>query len=272
MSTSVVKELLTPGKKGNRMLQQLPTIELFDEPRLSKKQKRLLRKQQQTTQSPNAGLRLKKIYPLTQNQRKTFEAYDSENDLLLMGCAGTGKTFLSFYLSLEEVLEPNSPFKKIVVFRSVVPSREMGFLPGKAADKTKVYEAPYHGICAELFGRTDAYDVLKGRGLVQFESTSFIRGITLSDCIIIVDEFQNLNWMELKSVITRVGENCKIIYSGDVRQSDLYKNDKHDCLKFIKVVDEMNDFVKITFEVEDIVRSARVKSFIKAAYKLGFDA
>lgn len=249
------------------MLQPVPQIQIFDdETKLTKKQKRLLRKQQGIQ---NPGLRIKQINPLTANQRRTFEAYDSNKNLLLTGCAGTGKTFLSFYLSLEEILEDNSPYKKLFVFRSVVPTRDMGFLPGKTSDKTKAYEAPYYNICAELFGRGDAYDILKQKGIVQFESTSFIRGITLKDCVVIVDEVQNLTHHEIHSLITRVGDNCKIIFCGDIFQTDLNKKKEESGLSdFIKIFKAMNAFSFIEFQPEDICRSKLVKDYILTKLKL----
>lgn len=251
------------------MLQSVPTIELFDEPsRLTKKQKRLLRKQGQQI-TPNHGLRIKQVYPITANQRKTFEAYDSKNNLCLTGCAGTGKTFLSMYLSLEEILEGNSPYKKLIIFRSVVPSRDIGFLPGKAADKAAIYESPYQNVCAELFGRADAYEVLKHKKLIQFETTSFVRGLTLTDCVVIVDECQNMTAMELNSLITRVGENCKIIFSGDIFQTDLNKRKELSGLSdFMKIFQAMDEFTFIEFQPEDIVRSKLVKSYILTKMKL----
>lgn len=254
------------------MLQTIPAIHIFDEPtnkKLTKKERRQLRKQQNPM--PNAGLRLKEISPLTDNQRKTFEAYDSNKNLLLTGCPGTGKTFLSVYLSLEEILEDKGPYKKLVIYRSTVSTRDMGFLPGKASDKTKVYETPYHGICSELFGRSDAYDVLKNKGIIEFESTSFIRGITLSDCVVIVDEVQNMTHMEIHSLITRIGKNCKIIFSGDVKQDDL-KNKKHKELSglsdFIKIFEAMKSFAAIEFKPVDIVRGPLVKEYILTRMKL----
>lgn len=213
---------------------------------------------------------LRKIHPLTDNQENTFRAYDSGQNLMLHGVAGTGKTYISMYLALEEVLKPNSKYNKIVVIRSVVPSRDMGFLPGSAKEKAKVYEEPYKEICDDLFGRGDGYDILRMKGLVEFATTSFLRGVTFRDAIVIVDEFQNMNLAELDTVITRIGHNCKIIFCGDIRQSDFVKREERQgMLTFMKIIDRMNIFQKIEFEVADIVRSALVKNYIISKLEVG---
>jgi phosphate starvation-inducible protein PhoH len=249
-------------------MQTIPQIELFDEPvvRLSKKQKRLLRRQQPSIQQ---SLKIRHIEPLTKNQNRMFEAYYSPKNLLMTGCPGTGKTFLSLYLALDEILSEESSFKKIIIFRSAVEGRRIGFLPGKPKDKLAVYEAPYHGICADLFGKSDAYDTLKNRGLIQFESTSFLRGITINDSIIIVDEAQNLNMQELHTIMTRFGKGSKILFAGDVRQVDLEKRKETSGLyDFMKILNAMSSFVTIDFSVEDIVRDPLVKEYIIAKMKL----
>jgi phosphate starvation-inducible protein PhoH len=192
---------------------------------------------------------------------------------MLHGMAGTGKSFISLYLSLKEVIKTESIYKKVVIVRSVVPTRDMGFLPGNNKEKAKVYEAPYYAICTELFGRGDAYEILKSRGLVDFVSTSFIRGITLNDCIIVVDEIANLTLHELDSVITRVGKNCKIIFSGDFSQSDFTREQDRNGLKdFMKIIERMKSFEFIEFNENDIVRSAMVKEYILSKHRLGIAA
>jgi hypothetical protein len=216
---------------------------------------------------------LSEIKPLTENQRKAFVAYKEGMHLMMHGIAGTGKTFLSFYLSLNDLLKPDTEYNKIFVIRSVVPTRDMGFLPGSNKEKTKVYEAPYYSICSELFGRADAYEYLKTKGLIEFMSTSFIRGITLNDCIVIVDECQNMDWGELSSIITRIGNNCKILFCGDYRQSDFRnreKESKKDIVNFMKVLQNMDRFFSfVEFQSDDIVRSALVKNFIVTVDDLG---
>lgn len=213
---------------------------------------------------------LRQIHPMTVNQENAFKAYDAGQHLMLHGVAGTGKTYISMYLALEEILKPDSQYNRIVVIRSVVPSRDMGFLPGSAKEKAKVYEEPYKEICDELFGRGDGYDILRMKGLVEFATTSFLRGVTFRDAIVIVDEFQNMNLAELDTVITRIGHNCKIIFCGDIRQSDFVKREeKQGMLTFMKIIDRMNIFEKVEFQVADIVRSALVKNYIISKLEVG---
>lgn len=239
--------------------------------RLTRKQKRILQQQGKQYEEPSLKLnfKLKNIEPLTNNQRLTFEAYESGKNLLLHGIAGTGKSFIATYLALQTVLSDSSRYRKLVIVRSVVPTRDMGFLPGNNREKSKVYEAPYQAIFHELFDRGDAYEYLKNKNLVDFISTSFIRGITLNDCVIVVDEIANMTLHELDSVITRVGKNCKIIFCGDFRQSDFTReHEKNGLTDFMRILDRMKSFDYIDFNENDIVRSAMVKEYIIAKSRL----
>jgi phosphate starvation-inducible protein PhoH len=208
---------------------------------------------------------LKTISPLTDNQRKFFELYSSSQAILLHGLAGTGKSYIALYKALEEVLNKSTTFEKVVVVRSAVPSREIGFLPGDEKEKTEVYQLPYIEICEDLFNRHDAFQRLQEQKSINFMVTSFVRGITLDNSVIIVDECQNMTDMELNSIITRVGDRSKIIFCGDFRQTDLYKKtDISGLKKFMIIADMMPSFKVIEFEVEDIVRSDLVKEYILA--------
>lgn len=245
------------------------------EPRLTKRQKRILRQNGEqdlinkpTFSSPNFNL--KRVHPLTENQKKTFEAFQRGKHLMLHGMAGTGKTFLSMYLAISDLMSGTSDQEKIYVIRSVVPTRDMGFLPGSQKEKMKVYEAPYYAICNELFERGDAYDILKQKNAIEFMSTSFVRGTTLNNCYVVVDEINNMTFHELDSVITRIGKNCRVIFCGDFRQSDLTREQERNGLKeFMKVIDRLSDFEYIDFLEADIVRSKLVKEYIIARQKLG---
>jgi len=213
---------------------------------------------------------LKRITPMTDAQQDAFNAFEEHYNLVLCGSAGTGKTFISLYLALSELMRRDRSSKddpkKIMIVRSTVSSRDVGFLPGTLKEKMSVYEDPYRGIFAELFGRGDAFEILKTKGIVEFCSTSFLRGTTINDSYIILDEFQNCSSQELETVITRVGKNSKIFFCGDWSQNDLIRNkwDVSGLPFFMKIIEKMQEFDIIEFGIEDIVRSGIVKSFIIA--------
>lgn len=211
------------------------------------------------------NFKLKNISPLTGNQKLTFEAFDNGDHLMLHGIAGTGKTFLSLYLALNELLNHKQAQEKIYIVRSVVPTRDIGFLPGDQKEKSKVYEAPYQAICNELFGRGDAYEILKAKNIIEFMTTSFIRGTTLDNCYVIVDEFSNCNFQELDTIITRVGRNCRLIFCGDFRQSDLSREQERNGLRrFMHIIRDMKGISYVEFDRDDIVRSRFVREYILA--------
>lgn len=210
---------------------------------------------------------LKTFDPLTENQKKFFEAYKrGDYFVALHGVAGTGKTFCAMYKALEEVLDKSNPFNKIIVVRSAVQTREVGHLPGDINEKLDIYQQPYKQICETLFGRRDAWTRLEEQGYVEFISTSFIRGMSFDDAIIIVDEMQNMTFEEIDTVMTRVGYRSKIIWCGDYRQTDLNKrkSDVSGILKFFDIAMHMGAFTRIEFSVDDIVRSSLVRDYIVA--------
>ena len=204
--------------------------------------------------------------PLTRNQRKFYELYEEGHQaLMLHGAAGTGKTFIAVYKALEQMMDHKSSFEKVVIVRSVVPSREIGHLPGDEKEKTDVYLAPYKAICKDLFNTEQAYERLVEQKNIEFLITSFVRGITIDKAIIVVDECQNMNFQELSSIITRVGEGSRILFCGDFKQTDLNKKHDQSGLKdFVQIINRMPSFRNIEFDVEDIVRSNLVKEFIVA--------
>ncbi len=207
--------------------------------------------------------------PLTDNQRLFFDAYKrGDYFITLHGVPGSGKTFTAVYKALEEVMDRSNPFKKVVIVRSAVQGREIGHLPGDAAEKMNMYEQPYRQICETLFSRKDAWDRLAEQGYIEFISTSFLRGCTFDNAIVIIDECQNLSWPELSTAITRVGHMSKLILCGDYRQCDLVKKtDLSGLSKFLDIADMMSSHTRIEFTVEDIVRSSLVKDFIVAMLK-----
>lgn len=230
-------------------------------------------KSAQDVRTSNLNLTLQNIEPKTQNQIKTFRSYRKDNHLLLIGSAGTGKTFISIFLAMKEILESVSDYKKLIIIRNAQSAKEIGFLPGDEKKKLEVYEVAYRSIFSELFKRDDAYEILKQKGIVEFTSTSFLRGQTLDNCIVLVDEIQNQRYNELRTVITRLGDNSRLIMSGDSRQDDLTSvryNEVSGLPAIVSVIKRMSEIDIIEFTTEDIVRSGLVKSFIIAEQSIDF--
>ena len=216
------------------------------------------------------------IEPITPNQRTAFAHYNEGKNLFLYGAAGTGKTFITLYMALKQVLDPLTPYNKVVLVRSLVSTREIGFLPGDHEDKSALYQIPYKNMVKYMFELATDNDFemlwgnLKAQESVTFWSTSFIRGTTLDASIVIVDESQNLNFHELDSIITRVGEDTKIMFCGDAAQTDLVRtNEKNGILDFQKIISMMPEFAQVEFGIDDIVRSGLVKSYITSKHTLG---
>jgi len=211
-----------------------------------------------------------KVEPITSNQELVFKSFERGNHTILSGSAGTGKTFLALYLSLQEVLDRETEFDRLIIIRSIVPTRDIGFLPGTEDEKKEAYTAPYRIITNELFSHPESWDRLVQSKMVEFESTSFIRGTTFNNAIIVVDEMQNLSGHELDSVITRVGRNCRFVMCGDYYQTDFEKEkDKNGILKFMNIIDELTKFDIIEFDWKDIVRSDLVRDYIMTKERLG---
>ena len=219
---------------------------------------------------------LTEIKPLTDNQKLVFDAYENNKNLFLYGCAGTGKTFIAMYLALKEILSNKTAYEKLYVVRSLVPTREIGFLPGDHEDKAHLYQIPYQNMVKYMFKMPDdpafemLYDNLKAQETISFWSTSFLRGTTLDNAIVLVDECQNLNVHELDSIMTRVGNDSKIIFAGDIAQTDLVKtNEKNGILDFMKILEIMDEFANIEFNVNDIVRSGLIRNYIITKLQIG---
>ena len=219
---------------------------------------------------------LTEIKPLTDNQKLVFDAYENNKNLFLYGCAGTGKTFIAMYLALKEILSNKTAYEKLYVVRSLVPTREIGFLPGDHEDKAHLYQIPYQNMVKYMFKMPDdpafemLYDNLKAQETISFWSTSFLRGTTLDNAIVLVDECQNLNFHELDSIMTRVGNDSKIIFAGDIAQTDLVKtNEKNGILDFMKILEIMDEFANIEFDVNDIDRSGLIRYYIITKLQIG---
>ena len=216
------------------------------------------------------------IEPITDNQKVLFDSYAEDKNIIAYGSAGTGKTFITLYNAIKDVLDENTPYEKIYMVRSLVSTREIGFLPGDHEDKASLYQIPYKHMVKYMFQMSsDAdfemlYGNLKAQETIKFWSTSFLRGTTLDNAIIIVDEFQNLNFHELDSIITRVGQNSKIFFCGDASQTDLQKtNERNGIIDFMKIIRSMPSFDLIEFGIDDIVRSGLVKEYLIAKLEQG---
>ena len=216
------------------------------------------------------------IKSITDNQKLVFDSWKKGKNQFLFGAAGTGKTFISLFLALKDVLDLKKPYDKVVLVRSLIATREIGFLPGDEEDKAALYQVPYQNMVQFMFEMqneqqfNNLYDKLKGQGTLYFLSTSFLRGLTFDNTIIIVDECQNLNFHELDTIITRVGQDSKIIFCGDFDQTDLVKqNERNGLHDFLRILEEMEEFNCIEFTIGDIVRSGFVRSYLINKIKLG---
>ena len=216
------------------------------------------------------------IKPITDNQKIVFETWKQKKNQFLFGCAGTGKTFISLYLALQDVMNLQTKYDKVVLVRSLIPTREIGFLPGDEEDKAALYQVPYANMVQFMFQQPNEqafnmlYEKLKQQGSLYFLSTSFLRGLTFDNSIIIVDECQNLNFHELDTIITRVGQDSKIVFCGDFGQTDLQKtNEKNGLHDFLRILEEMEEFNCTEFTIGDIVRSGFVRSYLINKTKLG---
>jgi len=213
---------------------------------------------------------LKFVEPMTENQQKFFDSYDSDKQQLLLGYPGTGKTYIALYKALLDIQKGR--FKRVVIVRSAVATRDIGFLPGSEVEKASVYTLPYKKICSDLFGKDDAYEILEKHGVIRFMLTSYVRGLTLDNSVIIADEIQNFDAHSADSIISRYGKNCRTIFCGDVLQRDLTKPSEKNIEKFLKVLHDMPEwFDVIHFNMDDIVRSDLVKAYIKAKHSIFHD-
>ena len=219
---------------------------------------------------------LTNIKPVTDSQKVVFDSWKQGQNQFLYGCAGTGKTFISLYLALSEVLKNETPYDKVIMVRSLIPTREIGFLPGDEEDKSALYQVPYSNMMQFMFEQPNEqafsmlYDRIKQQGSFYFLSTSFLRGLTFDNSIIIVDECQNLNFHELDTIITRVGQDSKIVFCGDFSQSDLTKtNERNGLMDFLQILQEMEEFNCVEFNIGDIVRSGFVRNYLIQKTKLG---
>ena len=217
------------------------------------------------------------VEPLTPNQERIFKAWDEGKHLFIYGCAGTGKTFCALYKALYDSLKSTPAYERVYLVRSLVATREIGFLPGDHEDKSSLYQIPYKNMVKYMFemGNDNDFEMLygqlKAQESIKFWSTSFLRGVTLDNSVIIIDEMQNLNFHELDSIITRVGENSRIVFCGDAMQTDLVKDrEKNGIHDFMRILELMpDDFEMVEMGIDDICRSGLVRNYLLAKHASG---
>ena len=210
-------------------------------------------------------LQVRHITAMTWAQTDMIEGYARGANLIAEGSAGTGKSFIASYLALNSLFTDKT-IDKVVVVRSAVATRDMGFLPGTLQEKSEVFSIPYKQIFNDLCENGTAWDILTKKSMVEFITTSYVRGITLDNAVVIIDEFQSMTAHELYSVLTRMGKNTRIIVCGDTKQTDLDGRKEKSCYDwFMGVANKMTDWFHITkFVQQDIVRSPFVKALIMA--------
>jgi len=230
-----------------------------------------MKTKQQINESMNIRIDdLRTIDPVTESQKEAYAAWREGDNIAMVGTAGTGKTFLAMYLALEEIMDKSTPFDSLRIIRSAVPTREVGFLPGTIDEKLDAFTGPYRAAAADLFEDDRAYEKLVHNKYIQFESTSYIRGVTFDNTIVLVDEMQNLNFHELDSVMTRIGHCSKIIFCGDYKQSDFKQmSDKQGINTFLGILEQLKHFSVVEFSWEDIVRSGLVRDYIMTKEWMG---
>ena len=227
------------------------------------------KKQPSANTTANTSLTPKEFEPATNGQIQVQRNFNRYDVISCRGMPGTGKTFWLMYLALREILKKGSPYRRLVIVRSTVPVRKSGYLPGTSDEKNAPYKAPYIAHCTKIFGRPDAFEILTKHKMIAFEPTDFLRGTEYNDCIVIVDECQNMSWSELHTINTRFGENCKMSFCGDTGQDDLTSARYHEesgYREMIELHSKIPGCFDIYFGPDDILRSGYVKQYILALY------
>jgi phosphate starvation-inducible PhoH-like protein len=202
-----------------------------------------------------------------------IQSFINGSNIVAVGSAGTGKTYLALYLALKDVIE-SKLHSKIIIVRSNVPTRNSGFLPGSLEEKNEIYALPFRQITNTLCENGSAWDILSKKKIIEFVSTSYIRGLTFDDSIVIVEEVQNLDAEEIKTVLTRAGENTQLVICGDSKQGDLFRSREKSGFELLMyIADNMPGHIDlINFLPRDIVRSGFVKKLLLLLEDSKFDS
>lgn len=209
----------------------------------------------------------KDIVPLTDRQDDAFRSWYQRADshLALLGSAGVGKTLLACYLGINEVLNPKTPQKQLIIVRAANATKEIGFLPGTKEEKEEIFQLPYFDVFRFLFNRAATYRDMCDAGVIKFTTTSHIRGLTFENAIVIFDEIQSASRHDIDSLATRLGDDSRLIMIGDGYQNDLHSKRGTEVSGFdyaVGMMHKIDDFDVIQFTHDDIVRSGFVKKWI----------
>jgi len=209
---------------------------------------------------------LRRVFPITESQKELYTSYINGYNVCAAGSAGTGKSYLALYLAFDDILNADTQCDHVIIVRSAVPTRNIGFKPGTTEEKLAEYETPYIDICTDLFRRKSTYGDMKKANLLTFVDTSCIRGQTWNDAVVIIEEVENMNFHEINSVMTRIGKNSKVIITGDIKQTDLLSSNKDTSgmVEALRVLERIPSFKTVQFTRNDIVRSGFVRDWIIA--------
>jgi len=211
------------------------------------------------------GVNGKTITARTKNQQKLVKDFETNDLLFAIGPAGSGKTYTAIALAVRSL--KNKEIKKIILSRPAVEAGEkLGFLPGDMKEKIDPYLQPLYDALQDMITPLKLKEYLEN-GTIQIAPLAFMRGRTLSDAVVILDEAQNTTTQQIKMFLTRMGLNTKMIITGDMTQIDLPASQKSGLVDALFVLKNVKGIAKIEFDVKDIVRHHLVQRIVEAYEK-----
>ena len=208
------------------------------------------------------GVNGKTITARTKNQQKLLKDFETNDLLFAIGPAGSGKTYTAIALAVRSL--KNKEIKKIILSRPAVEAGEkLGFLPGDMKEKIDPYLQPLYDALQDMITPLKLKEYLEN-GTIQIAPLAFMRGRTLSDAVVILDEAQNTTTMQIKMFLTRMGLNTKMIVTGDMTQIDLPYSQKSGLKDALEVLKDVKGIAKVEFDVKDIVRHKLVQRIVEA--------